>query len=345
MIKAGIYGGSGYTGQELLRILMGHPETEIVAVTSRKYKGASIAEIFPVFTNLTDIEYIDASPDMVADLCDVVFLALPHGEAMSVAPAFLEAERKVIDLSADFRIHDVEVYEKWYIKHTAPELLDKAVFGLPEMHRKEIKQAEFVANPGCYPTGIILGLAPLLREQCIDTGTIIVDSKSGASGAGREVQLGTLFCEVNEGFKAYKVASHRHTPEIEQELSLLAGHEVKISFTPHLIPVNRGMLNTIYAQLKKDITVEEIHSIYTIYYENEPFVRTYKEGTFPNITSVSGSNYCDIGVTIDKRTGRVIIISAIDNLIKGASGQAVQNMNLLFGLPEDTGLKTISIFP
>ena len=345
MVRVGIYGASGYTGQELLRLLINHPDTDVVAVTSRKFQDVAVSDVYPAFADITDLRFMDSTPENLITSCDVVFLALPHGEAMKVAPAFIEAGIRVIDLGADFRLRDVSVYEKWYIRHTASDLIQQAVYGLPELYRNDLKDAVLVANPGCYPTSIILGIAPLLREKIIASSSIIADSKSGVSGAGRDLQLGSLFCEVNEGFKAYKVGSHRHTPEIEQELGRIAGTEVIISFTPHLVPVNRGILSTIYADLNAEITASALFDLYESFYGNEQFVRICKPGTLPNISSVSGSNNCDIGIVVDGRTGRVIIVSAIDNLVKGASGQAVQNMNIMCGLPEGAGLNHISLFP
>ncbi len=345
MLKVGIYGASGYTGQELLRLLLRHPHAEVVAVTSRRYAGVSVADIYPVFVGLTDLAFVDASPEDVAGAADIVFLALPHGVSMAVAPIFLKAGKKVIDLSADFRLHDVATYEKWYSRHTARNIIKESVYGIPELYGDEIAKARLVANPGCYPTSVILGLAPLLKAKWIDDSSIIADSKSGVSGAGREPQVGTLFCEVDEGFKAYKVGQHRHTPEMEQEISILAGCDVRISFTPHLLPITRGILSTIYATLQKEVATRELIDLYRAFYKGKKFVRVYKAGTFPNISSVRGSNYCDIGLTVDARTKRVIIICAIDNLVKGAAGQAIQNMNLMCGLSEDTGLTMISLFP
>jgi len=345
MLKVGIYGASGYTGQELLRLLLRHPQAEVVALTSRRYAGVPVSDIYPVFVGLTDLAFVDASPEDVAGAADIVFLALPHGVSMAVAPIFLKAGKKVIDLSADFRLHDVATYERWYSRHTAPDIIKESVYGMPELYGDEIAKARLVANPGCYPTSVILGLAPLLKANWIDDSSIIADSKSGVSGAGREPQVGTLFCEVDEGFKAYKVGEHRHTPEMEQEISILAGCDVKISFTPHLLPITRGILSTIYATLQKDVTTAELIDLYRAFYKGKKFVRVYKAGTFPNISSVRGSNYCDIGLTVDARTRRVIIICAIDNLVKGAAGQAIQNMNLMCGLSEDTGLTMISLFP
>ena len=345
MLKAGIYGASGYTGQELLRLLLGHPHTEVVALTSRRYAGLPVSDVYPIFTGLTDHVFIDATPNDVATLADIVFLALPHGVSMDIAPVFLRAGKKVIDLSADFRLRDIATYEKWYGRHTAPDDIKASVYGIPELYGDMVANARLVANPGCYPTSVILGLAPLLKAHWIDDASIIVDSKSGVSGAGREPQVGTLFCEVDEGFKAYKVGKHRHTPEMEQEISLLAGHNVAISFTPHLLPLSRGILSTMYATLQKDVTTAELIDLYREFYKGKNFVRIYKEGSFPNISFVRGSNYCDIGLTIDERTKRVIIVCTIDNLMKGASGQAIQNMNLMYGFGEETGLTMVSLFP
>ena len=344
-MKVGIYGGSGYTGQELIRLLIGHPGAKVVAASSRRFAGMPVSEVYPVLSGQTDLVYTNDSPEALADLADFIFLALPHGVSMQMAPTFIQAGRKVVDLSADFRIRDATSYEAWYGQHTAAGMLKEAVYGLPELHRNEICKTRLTANPGCYPTSIILGLAPVLRSRWIDPASVIADSKSGVSGAGREPQIGSLYCEVEGGFKAYKVASHRHTPEIEQELSLLAGRALKISFTPHLLPVKRGILSTIYATLKREATAEEAIGLYQSFYRDEPFVRVGRKGQFPNLSSVVGSNVCDIGLTVDARTGRIIVVSAIDNLIKGASGQAIQNMNLLLGLDERTGLPGVALFP
>jgi len=264
---------------------------------------------------------------------------------MEVVPTFLKLGKKVVDLSADYRFRDPSVYEKWYEPHMNPDVLAKSVYGLPEIRRGEIAGADLVGNPGCYPTSVILGLAPLLRNGMIDPSTIIADSKSAVSGAGRGAKVDTLFCEVNEGFKAYGVAAHRHTPEIEQELSLLAGEGVTISFTPHLVPMDRGILSTIYAGLSVDSSTSELLALYRDFYKNEGFVRILPEGAYPSTLYVRGSNFCDIGLTLDRRTGRVIVISAIDNLVKGASGQAVQNMNIMNGFPENLGLDALPLFP
>jgi N-acetyl-gamma-glutamyl-phosphate reductase len=345
MVRIGVYGASGYTGQELLRLLLRHPSAEVVAVTSRRYAGQPVANVYPAFTGLTDLVFMDASPGEVAVECEHVFLALPHAVSMSVAPLFLQNHKKVVDLSADFRLRNAETYAAWYGRHTAAELLQEAVYGIPELYREQIRAACLVANPGCYPTSIILGLAPLLKEGWIDPSSIIADSKSGVSGAGREPQVASLFCEVTEAFKAYKVAQHRHTPEIEQELGVIAGRGLRISFTPHLLPISRGILSTIYASLSETASHKDVHELYEDFYRKELFVRVYKKGVFPNISSVRGTNYCDIGIAVDERTGRVIVISAIDNLVKGAAGQAIQNMNLMWGMKENLGLEMISLYP
>lgn len=345
MLKVGIYGASGYTGQELLRLLIRHPQVEVTALTSRQFKGMPVSQVYPVFAGLTDLRFIDASPEDVADVADFVFLAMPHGSAMDVVPAFLEAGIKVVDLSADFRLQDQALYEQWYGRHETPELLKEAVYGLPELYREAVKGARLVANPGCYPTSAILGLAPLVKEGWLDDSTIIVDAKSGVSGAGREAKIGSLFCEVNEGFKAYNVFKHRHTPEMEQEISRLAGKSVCLSFTPHLLPLDRGILSSIYGTLGEDRTVADLLDLYRDFYDGEVFVRICPEGAYPNVSSVRGSNYCDICVTVDRRLRRAVVFSAIDNLVKGAAGQAVQNMNLMCGFTEETGLAGVPLFP
>ncbi|MGD0279834.1 MAG: N-acetyl-gamma-glutamyl-phosphate reductase [Smithella sp.] len=345
MIKAAIFGASGYTGQELTRILLGHPEVKLVAVTSRRFAGKPVTDVFPSLYGLTSLKYQNATPAQKSNICDIVFLALPHGVSMGIAPKFIRAGKKVIDLSADYRLGDLKTYETWYGKHSSAKFLKDAVYGLPELYRQKIKKTKLIANPGCYPTSIILGLAPALKKKLLDVSTIIADSASGVSGAGREPLTGSLFCEVDGGFKAYKVGKHRHLPEIEQELNALAGKKFAISFTPHLLPVKRGILSTIYAKLKQDISLSELHSLYCAFYEDEKFVRICSPGQYPNISSVCGSNYCDIGLTIDPRTNNIIIIAAIDNLIKGAAGQAVQNMNIICGFAEGAGLQSAPLYP
>ncbi|HOW57530.1 MAG TPA: N-acetyl-gamma-glutamyl-phosphate reductase [Smithellaceae bacterium] len=345
MIKAAIFGASGYTGQELTRLLLGHPAVELTAITSRRYAGVPVTDVFPAYYGLTKLKYLNAKPSEIAGLCDVVFLALPHGVSMAIAPEFIAAGKKVIDLSADYRLRDIVTYEKWYAKHVSPELIKEAVYGIPELYRNKIKGASLIANPGCYPTSIILALAPALQSKLVDVKTIIADSASGVSGAGRDPQIGSLFCEVDGGFKAYKVGKHRHTPEIEQELNSLAGTSFPVTFTPHLLPVKRGILSTIYATLQQDIGTAELCRVYSQFYAREKFVRVCPEGVFPNISSVCGSNCCDIAATVDTRTKRLIVVSAIDNLVKGAAGQAVQNMNIVCGLEEHAGLKTAPLYP
>jgi len=345
MIKAAIFGASGYTGQELTRILSGHPEVKLVAVTSRRFAGKPVTEVFPSLCGFTSLKYQNSTPAQISNICDIAFLALPHGVSMGIAPEFVKTGKKVIDLSADYRLRDLKTYEKWYGKHSSAKLLKDAVYGIPELYRKQIRKAKFIANPGCYPTSIILGLAPALKKKLLDVSTIIADSASGVSGAGREPLTGSLFCEVDGGFKAYKVGKHRHLPEIEQELNALADKKFAISFTPHLLPVKRGILSTIYAKLKNDVTLQELHSLYCSFYASEKFVRICPEGLYPNISSVCGSNYCDIGLAIDPRTKNVIIMAAIDNLIKGAAGQAVQNMNIIYNFAENTGLQNAPLYP
>lgn len=345
MIKAGVYGASGYTGQELLRLLLRHPGVEIAAITSRQYKGLPLAQVIPGFQGLTNLVFADYAPEEMAGFCDVIFLALPHSIAMQAAPLFLAAGKTVIDLSADFRLRDHVTYEKWYGKHSATHLLSKVVYGLPELYRSAIAESTFIANPGCYPTSVILGLAPLLKGRHVEPGSIIVDAKSGVSGAGRDPQTTTLYCEVAESFKAYNLGKHRHTPEMEQELSLLAGEEVTISFSPHLLPLSRGILSTIYGKLTGKVDAAELLACYREFYRGEKFVTLYPEGLLPAISATRGTNHCHIGLVVDERTQRVIIVSVIDNLLKGAAGQAIQNMNILMGFAEDAGLDLMPLFP
>lgn len=345
MHRIAVIGASGYTGVELLRLLSQHPETELVCVTSRQYAGQSVSEVFPSLQGSLDLFFENHDPAGLADRADLVFTAVPHQAAMGMIPDLLDAGCRVVDLSADFRLGDVSTYEKWYQEHTAPELLGEAVYGLPELFREQIPSARLLANPGCYPTSVALALAPLLENSLIDLSTIIVDGKSGTSGAGRAAKVDTLYCEVNEGFKAYSLPRHRHTPEIEQTLGWLAGADVTISFTPHLLPVSRGILSTCYANLSDPLSLEELHDIYLERYASEAFVRVLPKGELPNISQVRGSNYCDIGLAVDDRTGRVIAIAAIDNLVKGAAGQAIQNMNLMLSLPENSGLLIPPVFP
>nr|WP_320050671.1 N-acetyl-gamma-glutamyl-phosphate reductase [uncultured Desulfuromonas sp.] len=344
-MKVAVVGASGYTGVELLRLLVRHPEVELCSITSRQYDGMDIAQVFPSLAGLVKLPCSEVDVKMIGQEADFVFTALPHKTAMEVVPGFLEQGCKVIDLSADYRLHDVDVYEAWYQKHTSPELLHEAVYGLVELFRDEISTARLVANPGCYPTSVALAVAPLLQEKLIDHRTLVVDSKSGTSGAGRSAKTGSLFCEVNEGFKAYSVGNHRHTPEIEQTLSALAGEPVVINFTPHLLPVNRGILTTCYAQIQDGVDLGSLKELYHMFYANQPFVRLFPGDQLPNVAFLRGSNYADIGFVVDERTRRVIVVSAIDNLVKGAAGQAVQNLNVMSGCPETMGLDVVPLFP
>lgn len=346
MINVGIIGASGYTGAELARILCNHPEVNITAATSRQYAGRPLSEIFPSLRGKVDIICENLSINELCEKADFFFTAVPHKTAMDLVPNLLAAGKKVVDLSADFRLRDVSVYEEWYQTHSSSELLMEAIYGLPELYRKDITGCRLVANPGCYPTSIILGLAPLLKAGAIEAQSIIADSKSGTSGAGRTAQTGSLFCEVHDGFRPYKVGrAHRHTPEIEQELTVLAEDDVHISFTPHLLPLSRGILSTVYASLVPGFDREKISALYHNQYQNEPFVRLLAEDSFPATQYVRGSNFCDISYKIDPVTNRIIIMSAIDNIVKGASGQAVQNMNLMLGFAETAGLGNMPIFP
>jgi N-acetyl-gamma-glutamyl-phosphate reductase len=345
MTKVAIIGASGYTGVELARILCNHPTITLTAVTSRQYEGQALSQVFPNLYKKVDLICENLSADQLCSRADLFFTAVPHKTAMDIVPKLLATGKMVVDLSADFRLRDVLVYEQWYQKHTAPQVLAEAVYGLPELYRDAIKTTRLTANPGCYPTSIILGLAPLLKAGIIDPQSIIADSKSGTSGAGRSAQVGTLYCEVADGFRAYKVAAHRHTPEIEQEINRLGGCNVNISFTPHLLPISRGILSTVYAKLTTNIDTAEIRDLYNDMYDDEYFVRVLPEDSFPATQYVRGSNFCDIGFKIDPRTGRIIVMSAIDNIVKGAAGQAVQNMNLMCGFPESAGLEGAPFFP
>lgn len=345
MMRAMIFGATGYTGVELIRLLSGHPEVTIVGGTSRNWAGKTASTVFPFVSAKQDFFLYNAEELDPKVTADVAFLALPHGQSAATAHHLLDAGTKVVDLSADLRLHDATVYEDWYGEHKAPELLPLAVYGLPEIHREQIRDANLVANPGCYPTTAILGIAPMLSIPEIDTSCPVIDSKSGVSGAGRGAKLNTSFCEVGEGFKPYGVIRHRHIPEMEQELSALAGHDVRVRFTPHLIPAIRGMISTIYLPLKADVSDEILREAYVNYYMAEPFVRILPGGTFPDTAMVKGSNQCHISVELDSRTGWAIVMVAIDNLVKGASGAAVQNMNLIMGLEETAGLTGLAMFP
>ncbi len=338
MIRVAIAGASGYTGFELIRLLGPHPEVELTTICSRASEGVRLDEIYPALRGHCDLAFQTPAPEILVANADLVFTALPHQAAMELVPELLARGVKVIDLSADYRLRDAQVYEKWYQSHKNPELLSEAVYGLPELYRDQIAAARLVANPGCYPTSVILALAPLLVEGMVVPESIIADSKSGVTGAGRGLALATHFCEVNDGFKAYKVTEHRHTPEIEQELSRLVGRTVHITFTPHLVPMNRGILSTVYATVLEGVTLADVDRAFATYYSQAPFVRLCGTGALPTTLQVRGSNYCDLGWRLDERTGRLIMISVIDNLTRGASGQAVCNMNIMYGWPESWGL-------
>jgi N-acetyl-gamma-glutamyl-phosphate reductase len=338
--------GDGYAAADLVRILSIHEEVQLVAITSVDNIGQKISEVYPSLTGLVDITLQETDLDMVKTQAEAAFLALPHGLSVPIVAELAESGLKCVDLGADFRLKDVQTYKKHYhLEHERPDLLAEAVYGLPEIYRHEIKGARVIANPGCFPTGAILGLAPLLRAGLISTRGIIVDSKSGVSGAGRGLSRTTHFCEVNEGFKAYGVGTHRHAPEIEQELSMAAGEKVAITFTPHLVPMSRGILTTAYAELTQGTAPDEIRVALEDTYRDERFVKVLPAGNYPQTRWVYGSNYVHIGVHVNPDNGRVIVISAIDNLTKGAAGQAVQNFNLLFGLSESEALKNPGIYP
>ncbi len=346
MIKVGIIGSTGYAGGELVRILMGHKEAEIVWYGSRSYIDKKYSDVYRNMFEIVDATCMDDNMEELANQVDVIFTATPQGLCGSLVNDEILSKVKIVDLSADFRIKDVDTYEKWYgIKHQSPSFIEEAVYGLCELNREDVKQARLIANPGCYTTCSILSIYPLAKEGYIDMNTLIIDAKSGTSGAGRGAKVDTLFCEVNENMKAYGVASHRHTPEIEEQLGYASGETFAINFTPHLVPMNRGILMTAYASLKKEVTKEEVRAIYNKYYRDEKFVRVLEEGICPETKWVEGSNYVDVNFKIDERTNRIVVMGAMDNLVKGAAGQAVQNMNLLFGLKESEGLELVPMFP
>ncbi|MEF2145332.1 MAG: N-acetyl-gamma-glutamyl-phosphate reductase [Desulfovibrionaceae bacterium] len=347
-IPVGLVGVTGYTGMELARIMAYHPSMELVCVTSRAESGKLLQEIYPFLTgtSLGSLEITAPNPKELAANCRLVFLAVPHKTAMEIADALLCEGTKVVDLSADFRLNDKDVYEKWYqTEHSRVGRLSEAVYGLPELYRDEIAGADLVANPGCYPTSAILGLYPALAEGLVETDDIVIDSKSGTSGAGRKATVGTLFCEVHDSFRAYGLGKHRHTPEIEQEISKIAGHSLTVSFNTHLLPIDRGILSTIYTRCKGELSLEQAHAAYAGYYDAEPWVRLLPMGSLPETRWVRGTNYCDIGLVVDPRTKRLIMLAAIDNLCRGASGQAVSNANLMLGLEPDAGLRLAPLMP
>lgn len=346
VIKVGIIGSTGYAGGELVRILTQHKEAEVVWYGSRSYVDKRYSEVFGNFTKIVDATCLEENMEELAELVDVIFTATPQGLCSSLITEEILQKVKIIDLSADFRIKDVVTYEAWYnITHKSPQYIEEAVYGLSEINREKVKGARIVANPGCYTTCSILTAYPLVKEGIIDPNSLIVDAKSGTSGAGRGAKVNNLFCEVNENMKAYGVLTHRHTPEIEEQLGYAAGEDIKIIFTPHLVPMNRGILVTEYASLTRPVTYEEVRAIYDSYYKQETFIRVLDKDVCPETKWVEGSNYVDINFKIDERTNRIVMMGALDNIVKGAAGQAVQNMNLVFGIEETEGLMLVPMFP
>ena len=342
MIKVGIIGSTGYAGAEIVKLIQNHPEAEVVWFGSKSFEGEPFASVYRNMFELVDEKCLGDNIDELSSKVDVIFTATPQGLCSKIINEDVLSKTKVIDLSADFRIKDVDVYEKWYgIKHESPEFIDEAVYGLCEINRDKTKDARLIANPGCYTTCSILSIYPLVKEGLIDPKSIIVDAKSGTTGAGRGAKVANLFCEVNENIKAYGVTTHRHTPEIEEQLSYAADEDVVINFTPHLVPMQRGILVTAYANLTKDVTYDEVKAIYDKYYKDEKFIRVLNKDLCPETRFVANSNYTDINFKIDERTGRIVMMGALDNLVKGAAGQAVQNMNIMFGLPEETGIDLV----
>ncbi|MDE4543228.1 N-acetyl-gamma-glutamyl-phosphate reductase [Thermoanaerobacterium sp. R66] len=344
MVRVGILGATGYTGVELIRILSNHEDVQIKYLSSQNFNGKKIEDVYPSLKGYCDVELHELNIDDIVESCDVVFAALPSGYAMNIAEKLCSSGVRLIDLGADFRFDDFKIYKEWYGASSDDYGSVSRVYGLPEIHRQEIKNAMVVGNPGCYPTSAILGLAPALKSGIIENH-IIIDSKSGVSGAGHSPKQGNMYAECNESIKPYNVAKHRHMPEIEQELSKLNHEDTKVIFTPHLTPMTRGILSTMYCRLKKDISIESIHEIYREFYKDEYFVKVLDIGEYPSTKSVYGSNFCHIGLEIDRHSNTLIVMSVIDNLVKGASGQAVQNMNIMFGIDEAKGLKMVPVFP
>lgn len=341
MIRVAIVGATGYAGAELVRILSAHPEVELTVLTSRQFAGVRFDQVYPAFNGVIDLVCEAYSQDRICDRADVVFMALPHQLPMSFVPEFIERGKKVIDLSADFRFNDATIYETAYQEHTAKELLASAVYGLSEIYAEQIGKATLIGNPGCYPTSVLLPLIPLLKKGLLDPSTLIADSKSGVSGAGRSLALASHYCEANESIKPYKVAVHRHNPEMDAILSREAQRPVSITFVPHLVPMTRGMLTTIYATPAANLQARDVTDCYAAAYSQRPFIRLCSKDRLPDTLIVRGTNYCDIGFKLDERNNRLIIVSAIDNLVKGAAGQAVQNMNIMMGFDETAGLLSV----
>ncbi|HEY3304825.1 MAG TPA: N-acetyl-gamma-glutamyl-phosphate reductase [Candidatus Binatia bacterium] len=343
-LSVAVLGATGYAGVELLRILLRHPRVHLTAVTSQQYAGKRVSEIYPALAGKCDLALEELQVEKIASHCELAFAALPHETSMDVVAGLVQRSKRVIDLSADFRLHDPKVYQRWYRAHKAAQFLDEAVYGLTEIHRSAIGKARLVANPGCYPTGAVLGLAPLFDEKMV-RGTVVIDAKSGTTGAGRSSAVDLSFSEVNENFKAYNVGVHRHAPEIEQELGELGGEPVAVLFAPHIVPMNRGILSTMYVELKSAPDEDDLAKLYRKFYRDEPFIRILPAGMFPQTKDVRGSNDCAIGFRYDSPTERLVVITAIDNLVKGAAGQAVQNMNLMYGWAETEGLRETALVP
>ena len=340
-IKVGVIGASGYAGAELVRLLLRHPYAQLVAISSHQYTGQPLSNLYPGFQDVCDLVFVES--DEVIAQSDCIFASLPAGYSEPLAKKCIEAKKKFIDIGADFRLADKDVYEKWYGHTYEDEALHaKAVYGISELHRDQIKEADLIGNPGCYPTSIELGLYPLLKEKLIETSSIILDSKSGTTGAGKGLTENTHFPRTNESFAPYKVGSHRHTPEIEQMLSEIAQEDIHVTFVPHLLPINRGIISTIYCQCKEDADVKVIHALYEETYKDERFVRVLPLGNTADLKFVKFSNYCDISVHADAHTNRLIIVSCIDNMVKGAAGQAIQNMNIMYQWEESSGLEAIA---
>jgi len=338
MLRAAVIGATGYAGAELVRILSGHPDVALSVVTSRQHAGIPFDAIYPALKGFVSLDCVDSDPAAAAKNSDVVFLALPHKASMAMVPGLLDAERRLVDLSADFRFSNRDAYESHYQAHTCAHLMDKAVYGLCEIYGDKVAAADLIGNPGCYPTSVLLPLLPLVKERLVDPSTVIADCKSGVSGAGRETTATTHFCHVNESFKAYKVGGHRHTPEIEENIARFAGAPVRVTFVPHLVPMTRGMESTVYVETSPGADERQVRDCLESYYRDKPFIRLLPGGRCPDTLHVKGTNFCDMGVVMDPGSGRLILMSAIDNLVKGAAGQAVQNMNLMFGFDETAGL-------
>lgn len=346
MLKVAICGASGYTGAELLRLLSGHPKVKVTAITSERSAGLSPADLYGQLYQYSDLKFERLDKKTLLGRADLFFMALPHGESQAAVDFFFKKGKKVVDLSADFRLKNHLVYQQWYkTPHNFPKTLKHAVYGLPELYRKEIKKASLVANPGCYPTGAILGLYPLMKDRRIDKDSIVIDAKSGTSGAGRKADAELNFCSVNEDFKAYAIGTHRHTPEINQELLNIIRQPVDVNFIPHLLPIDRGLLSTIYAKAARRTELRKLHEMFSETYAREPFVRVLPLGSFPNLKDVRGTNLCEMGIAYNDRTSTIIVVTAIDNLLKGASGQAVQCMNIMMGFKETTALQAQALCP